>query len=70
MMERTIAQIKDAINRASERIVEGEELLNLLTLAGEDTAEVNLALVNARSRRDQWLSALAATGHMDSEHRS
>lgn len=64
MLERVITQIKDAVDRASQRIVEGEALLELLEAAGEDVAEVNLALVNARARRDQWLSALQAGGHM------
>lgn len=68
MLQRTIVQIKDALRRASERIADGETLLEILEAAGEDTSEVSLALVNARSRRDQWVSALEATGHMSSEH--
>lgn len=64
MLEQTIAQIKDALNRASVRIQEGEELVALLELAGEDVTEVRQALVAARSRRDQWQSALITFGHM------
>lgn len=69
MLERTIAQIKDALQRASARISEGEELLALLEAAGEDTTEVRQALVAATSRRDQWLSALRVSGRM-SDHES
>lgn len=64
MLERTIIQIKDAVRRASERIIEGEELVQLLEDAGEDTTEVRTALIAARSRRDQWVSALRVRGHM------
>lgn len=62
MLEQTILQIKAALDRASARIAEGEELLVLLETAGEDVTEVRTALTAARIRRDQWAAALDAHG--------
>lgn len=66
MLEQIILQIKSALDRASARIAEGEELLALLDAAGEDVTEVRTALTAARIRRDQWAAALDAHGHTSS----
>lgn len=66
MLQRTIDRMQEAIDKASERIEEGEQVLVLLERAGEDTTEIRNTLRQAKERRDNWKAAVglhANTGH-------